>query len=288
MLRATWKGTISFGLISIPIILFNSLLPSRHPSFRQINKKTGTPIKYKRVDAKTEKEVAWKDVGKGYQYDNEHILPVAEDELKRVAGDNTHLIAINEFVDKNNIHFINVQATYYLAPDKKGDKGYVLLREALKQTHTIGIAKIILSAKEYLAAVSIYENALVMHLLHYNDAMRDLGELNIPQEALKKYKVTHTEVEIAKKLINSMTAQWKPEKFKDNYQDAVHKWVENKLNHLPKSKIAPKSIAKKSTAVLNFLELLKKSLISEKRRKSKIKKRILSKVVAAKRHSTRH
>lgn len=295
MPRSNWKGTISFGLVSIPIVLFNSVEPSSRVSFRQINKKTGAPIKYKRVDAETEKEVAWEDIGKGYQYDKELILPVEENELKQVAGENARTIAIEEFIEKSAINFINVESTYYLVPDKKGEKGYVLLREALKKTNKIGIAKVILSTKEYLAAVSVYEDALVMYILHYNDEIRDLADFNIPEAELKKYKVTNAEVEIAKKLITSMTAKWKPEKFKDEYKEAVDQWVEDKINHLPKTKMAARSHAKKATNVLNFVDLLKKSLASGKSgtakgkvSTAKLKKRVPVKTTHARRHSTRH
>lgn len=169
MPRSNWKGSISFGLVNIPIVLFNSVDPSGGVSFKQINKKTGAKIKYKRVDSETEKEVPWDEIGKGYEYSKDVILPVGEDELKKVAGENARTIAIEEFVDKKNVDFIHVLHTYYLIPDKKGEKGYVILREALKSSNKVGIAKVIMSTKEYLAAVSTFEDSLILYLLHYDD-----------------------------------------------------------------------------------------------------------------------
>ncbi|MBA3661972.1 MAG: Ku protein [Gammaproteobacteria bacterium] len=270
MPRSNWKGVISFGLVSIPIVLFNSEDPSTGVSFKQINRKTGAKIKYKRVDVETNKEVPWEQIGKGYEYAKDVILPVEEGELERVAGENARTIAIEEFVDKNSINFLNIDGTYYLVPDKNGEKGYVILREALKRANKIGVAKVIISTKEYLAAVSVFENALVLHLLRYQEEIRDLNEFNIPQEDYKKYKVNNKEIEIAQKLIGSMTAKWKPSQYKDEYKEAVEKWVEEKANHLPASKMAPRSTAKKQTGkVIDFVDLLRKSLASSKPVKSR-------------------
>lgn len=265
MPRSNWKGNISFGLVNIPIVLFNSEDPSSGVSFRQINRKTGSRIKYKRVDVETEKEVPWEDIGKGYEYSKDVILPLEEGELERVAGENARTIAIEEFVDKKNIHFLDVEHTYYLVPDKKGEKGYVILREALERSNKIGIAKVIISTKEYLAAVATYENALVLYLLHYEDEIRPLSEFDIPGEDYKKYKVNSKEIDIAKKLVESMTTKWNPEKYKDEYKLAVEKWVKEKIHHLPETHMKPRAVGVKHPAkVVNFVDLLKQSLESNK------------------------
>lgn len=271
MPRSNWKGNISFGLVSIPIILFNSEDPSSDISFKMINRKTGDKIKYQRVDVDTGKEVPWEQIGKGYEYEKDVIIPVEEGELKKVAGENAHMIAIEEFVDKKNINLINVDKTYYIAPDKKGDKAYVILREALNSANKVGIAKVIISTREYLAAISTFENALVLHLMHYSDELRSISELNIPGEDLKKYKVSAKEVEIAKKLIQSMTAKWKPEKYKDEYKVAVQKWLNQKINHLPTTQMSKRGHAQKTNGeVISFVDLLKKSLEHTKTTKSEI------------------
>lgn len=287
MPRSNWKGSISFGLVNIPIILYHATDPSEKVSFRQINKKTGSTIKYKRVDAETGKEVAWENIGKGFQYDKETILPIEDGELERVAGDNARTIAIEEFIDKKNIDFVNIEETYYLTPDKKGEKGYVILREALKESNKIGIAKVIISTKEHLAAVSVYNNSLILYLLHYHDELRDLSELNLPLDDIKKYKVTKNEISIAKQLISSMTVKWKPEKFKDEFKKAVVIWVEKKIKKLPTITMKSKNKNKHTTTMVNFVDLLKKSLQSKnvKPRKSTA---IKSKRHTAVSHHTRH
>lgn len=283
MPRSNWKGNISFGLVSIPIELYNSIDPSSSVSFKQINKKTGSLIKYKRVDAETEKEVPWEQIGKGYPYSKEIILPVEEDELKRVAGENARTIAIEEFVDQDNIDFINVDHTYYLVPDKKAEKGYVILREALRESGKVGIAKVIISTKEYLAAVAVYENALVLYLLHYADQIRSISDFDIPSDDVKKYKIKKPEVEMAKKLITSMSVRWKPQKYKDDYKEVVEKWAEAKVKHHKGVVMTTRTRAKRATNVVDFVDLLKKSLGS-----SAAAKKVAKKVPAKRSKSTHH
>lgn len=270
MPRSNWKGLISFGLVSIPIVLYNSEEPASGVSFKQIDKKTGNKIKYKRVDVETDEEVPWEQIGRAYEYSKDVLLPVDEDELKRVAGENARTIAIEEFIDKKNINFLEIDRTYYLVPDKKGTKGYVILREALNRTGKVGIAKVIISTKEYLAAVSTFENALVLHLLRYEEEIRKLADFDVPAEDYKKYKVNPKEIEIAKKLIDSMTEKWSPEKFKDEYKHAVEKWVSEKIHHLPETHMKPRAPeAKGRSGVVNFVDLLKKSLETSKPKKAK-------------------
>lgn len=213
MPRSNWKGTISFGLVSIPISLINSEDNSQKVSFHQIDNRNKARIKYLRVNTETGKEVPWENIVKGYEYDKETILPVEEGELKNVVGENARTIAIETFINESEIHFIDVEKTYYLLPDKKGEKGYVILRESLKKTKKMGIAKVIISTKEYIAAVATYKNALVMYILRYHDEIKPLADFNFPSEDMKQYKVTNKEVEIANQLIKAMSSKWKPEQY---------------------------------------------------------------------------
>lgn len=264
MPHAIWKGHISFGLVSIPISLYPSENKSASVSFRQIDKRNKARIKYKRVNAETGKEVPWSEIGRGYEYAKDEILVVGDDELKKVVGDNAKTIEIENFIDKDEINFINIERTFYLVPDKKGQKGYVILREALNKSKKIGIAKVIISTKEYLAAVATYENAIVVYTLHYSDEIRQPSEFDLPSENIKQYKITDKEVEIAKQLIQSMSSKWKPEAYDDEYRKAVENWVEEKLNNAPKTKMKKRGVAAPKGNVVNFVELLKKSLANKK------------------------
>lgn len=268
MPRSNWKGFVSFGLVNIPIILYSSEDTAEKITFHQIDKRDFARIKYQRVNAETGKEVPWKHIIKGYQYDKETIIPVEEGELEKVMGEEARTIAIDSFVPEESIQFIDIDKTYYLVPDKKRDKGYVILREALKKSKKIGIAKVIISSKDYVAAVACYENALVLYLLRYQEEIRPVSEFDIPSNRLKDYKVTTKEIQIANQLIQSMSSKWKPEQYKDEFHEMVHEWAENKVKHKRVTKTGKKSHVDISKKGVNFIDLLKKSLSEAKKSKS--------------------
>ncbi len=272
MPRSNWKGAISFGLVSIPIALFNSENTSEKISFHQIDKRNNARVKYQRVNAETGEEVEWGNIIKGYVYDKNTVLPVGDDELQHVAGDNARTIAIEKFVKEDAIDLIYISKTYYLVPDKKGEKGYVILREALKKSKVMGIAKVIISTKEYVAAVGCYKNALVLYLLRYYDDIRPLSEFDIPADNLKKYKANTQEVNAAQLLIKSMIGKWDPKKYKDEYQAAVHKWAERKIKHQPELVMPQRIEAKDKAKNVEFIELLRMSLNASKKPKQESKK----------------
>lgn len=273
MPRSNWKGVISFGLVSIPIMLVNSENPAEKISFHQIDKRNNGRIQYKRVNAITGKEVKWDDIVKGYIYNKDITIPVEEGELKKVAGENAHTIAIEGFVKEDSIDFIDINKTYYLIPDKKNEKGYVLLRETLKNEKVIGIAKVIISTKEYIAAVSCYQNALVLYILRYHDEIIPVSDLKIPSDNLKKYKVSPKEITAAGQLVKSMTEKWNPKKYKDEFSEIVHKWAEHKIKHKSAVVMGQRANLSDKTKEVNFIELLKKSLSTTK---SKHKKKVLA------------
>jgi DNA end-binding protein Ku len=280
MPRSNWKGYISFGLVSIPVVLFTSENKSADISFHQIDKRNNARIKYQRLNSVTGKVVDWGDIIKGYEYDKETIIPVPEEVLKKVAGDNARTIAIENFISKNDLDLLTIARSYYLVPEKKGIKGYVILREALKSSGKIGIAKVIISTKEYVAAVMPYEDkALVMYLLKYADEMRNIAELDLPAKDITASKVNKKEIDVAKKLIGSMSAKWKPDDYVDEYQEALHEWVKETATKKP-HRAGMKARASNNSNVVDFVDLLKKSLAGKgKGKKSK---------VAAKSKSTSH
>jgi DNA end-binding protein Ku len=265
MPRSNWKGYISFGLVSIPIALYPTEDKAADISFHQIDKRNNARIKYQRLNSVTGKLVEWSDIIKGYEYDKETMIPVPQEVLTKVAGDNARTIAIENFINKKDLDTLTIERSYYLVPEKKGLKGYVILREALESSGKIGIAKVIISTKDYLAAVMPYaDKALVLYLLKYDNEMRKLSELEIPTKDIASYKVNKKEIDIAKKLIDSMTSKWKPQDYVDEYQEAVHQWVEETANKKP-HRGAMKARAKNQTNVVDFVDLLKKSLATKGR-----------------------
>lgn len=267
MPRSNWKGVISFGLVTIPIVLYPAQNKSADISFHLIDKRDNARIKYQRVNANTGKVVPWTDIIRGYEYDKETTIPVPDEVLKKVAGDRA--IDIETFIDKKDLDILSVENVYYVVPDNKGEKGYVILRDALAEMNKIGIAKVIISTKEYIAALVPHDKALILCLLRYDNEVRKLSEFDLPTKDEKSYKINKKEMEIAKQLIKSMASKWNPKKYEDEYQLAIHKWVEEAVKNLPHA--ATKKRAKTATNVVNFVDLLKKSLASSGKSKSKPK-----------------
>src|SRR6185312_9328698 len=186
MPRSNWKGIISFGLVTIPIVLYPSRNKEADIAFHQIDKRNNARIKYKRINTVTGKEVPWDEITRGYEYDKDTTIPVPDDILKKVAGDNARTINIESFIEKKDFDFITINNTYFLTPDAKGkgEKGYVILREALKESHKIGIAKVFISTKEYLAVLMPYNDALLLCTLNYAAEMRELSEFDLPNKGI--------------------------------------------------------------------------------------------------------
>jgi DNA end-binding protein Ku len=272
MPRSNWKGHISFGLVSIPVILYSAEDKKADISFHQIDKRDNSRIKYQRINADTGKVVPWEFITRGYEYDKDTLIPVPDEVLERVAGENSRTIDIQAFINKNEFDILSLDKNYYLVPNEKGkgNKGYVILRESLKLTDKIGIARVIISTKEYIAAVIPHDNFLILSLLKYDNEVRKSSEFSIPDKPSSFYKITQKEIEIAKKLINSMASKWHPEKYIDEYQASIHRWVDETIHNLPHAKVKRRKQPAASN-VVNFVELLKKSL-AEKHKGSTRKK----------------
>lgn len=270
MPRSNWKGIISFGLVTIPIFLYPSRNKEADISFHQIDRRNNARIKYQRINTVTGKEVPWDQITRGYEYDKETTIPVPDEILKKVAGENARTINIESFIEQKDFDFITINNIYFLTPDTKGkgEKGYVILREALKESRKIGIAKVIISTKEYLAAVMPHEDALILCTLNYDMEMHKLSEFDLPDKNISHYKINKKEMHIATQLINSMTIKWKPEEYKDDYQAAIHQWVEEEVNNKTHAS-AMKKKPRTPSNVVDFVDLLKKSLSATHAKKSK-------------------
>ena len=286
MHRSNWKGFISFGLVSIPVALYNAKNKSADISFHQIDKMNNARIKYERINTVTGKSVPWENITRGYEFDKETVIPVPDGVLKKVAGEKSRTIEIEYFINKDELNLLTLENVYYSAPEKNGIKGYVILRNALLETNKIGIAKVVISTKEYLSAVIPHEGALMICLLKYDKEMKKPEEFNLPDKNPEKYKIKSNEMQMAKQLIKTMTSKWRPEKFIDDYQKSIHQWVKESVNNLPHKTI--EKLHKKTSSKVNMIDLLKKSL-SASATKKKTKKTPL-KVASHKnvKHKTSH
>src|SRR3954467_12726051 len=180
-MRAIWKGSISFGLVNIPIALYPATR-KEDLKFRLLRKKDLSPVNYKRVAAKDGKEVPWDEIVKGYEYEKGKFVVLNEKDFQRVDLEATQTVDIKDFVDLDEIDPMFFYKPYYLEPQKGGDKAYVLLREALADGKKVGIAKVVIKARQYLAGVKAMKDVLVLELMHFAEELADAEKLHVPKK----------------------------------------------------------------------------------------------------------
>jgi DNA end-binding protein Ku len=255
MARAIWKGSISFGLVNIPIALYPATR-REELKFRLLRKTDLSPVNYKRVAEKDGKEVPWDQIVKGYEYEKGRYVLLQDEDFQRVDIEATQTVDIQDFVELDEIDPIFFYKPYYLEPQKGGDKAYALLRDALKDSKKVGVAKVVIKTREYLAGVKPEDGALVLELMHFADELADASKLHIP----KKVEVGKREMTMAKSLIDSMSSKWNPEKYKDDYREALMEVIEAKVEAGGKEIEEKPSKAPKPTKVIDLVSVLQKSL----------------------------
>ncbi|MGB9474999.1 MAG: Ku protein, partial [Candidatus Udaeobacter sp.] len=181
MARAIWKGSISFGLVNIPIALYPATRREEF-KFRLLRKSDLSPVNYKRVAEKDGKEVPWDQIVKGYEYEKGKYVILKDEDFQRVDLEATQTVDIQDFVEQEEIDPIFFYKPYYLEPQKGGDKAYALLRDALKDSGKVGIAKVVIKTCEYLAGVKPEDGVLVLELMHFADELADPGKLHVPKK----------------------------------------------------------------------------------------------------------
>jgi DNA end-binding protein Ku len=255
MPRAIWKGSISFGLVNIPIALY-SATRREELKFRLLRKSDLSPVNYKRVAEKDGREVPWDQIVKGYEYEKGKYVVLKEEDFQRVDLEATQTVDIKDFVDQEEIDPMFFYKPYYLEPQKGGDKAYALLRDALKDTNKVGVAKVVIKTRQYLAGVKPEDGALVLELMHFADELADPEKLHVP----KKLDVGKREMTMAKSLIDSMSSKWEPEKYKDDYREALMEVIEEKVEAGGKEIEEKPRKAPKPTKVVDLVAVLQKSL----------------------------
>lgn len=255
-MRAIWKGSISFGLVNIPIALYPATR-REDLKFRLLRDGDLSPVNYKRVAEKDGKEVPWEKIVKGYEYEKGKFVVLSEKDFQRVDLEATRTVDIQDFVDVEEIDPMYFYKPYYLEPQKGGDKAYVLLRETLEKTKKVGIAKVIIKTRQYLAGVKPLKHVLVLELMHFAEELADGEKLNVPKNSSEPGK---REIEMANALVESMTSAWDPKKYKDDYRDALMDVIEEKVES-GGEEIEEKPKAKKtSSKVIDLVAVLQQSL----------------------------
>jgi DNA end-binding protein Ku len=260
MARPIWKGHISFGLVNVPVVLFSGEQRA-DISFHLIDTRNSARVRYERVNEETGQEVPWDKIVKGYEYSDNNYVLLSEDELEHVAVEMTRTIEIEQFVTLSEIDVRYFERPYFLVPAAKGEKGYVLLREALAKTGKAGIARVVIRAREHLAALLCYGDALIVELLRFPQELRDLKEHEIPGRDLKTYKISKQEIDLATKLVAGMTSKWKPSEFKDEYRTALMKLVQKKIESGETEAIeVDEEESAETPQTINFMDVLKQSV----------------------------
>ena len=254
-MRAIWKGSISFGLVNIPIALYPATR-REDLKFRLLREKDHSPVNYKRVAEKDGKEVPWAEIVKGYEYEKGKFVVLNDKDFQRVDLEATQTVDIQDFVDVEEIDPMYFYKPYYLEPQKGGDKAYVLLRETLEKTKKVGIAKVIIKTRQYLAGVKPLKHALVLELMHFAEELSDAEKLNVP----KTLEPGKREVDMAKALVESMTSKWDPTRYKDDYRDALLDVIEEKVEAGGKEIEAKPKEKKPSSKVIDLVAILQESL----------------------------
>jgi DNA end-binding protein Ku len=251
-MRPIWKGSISFGLVYIPISVYPATREEK-VSFRQLRRNDLSPIKYKKVAEADMKEVPAAEIVKGFEYEKGRYVIMDEEDFEKVKIESTHSIDITDFVELEQVDPKFFYKPYFLEPAKGGEKAYALLHKALSGTNKIGIAKVVISNREYLAAVKSDGFFLILELMHFASEVLSPAELNRP-----KTELNDKELKMAQALVDSMTVAWEPEKYRDEYRTAVMDLIEQKAKN---RKIEPKPVAARPpTNVVDLVKVLQESL----------------------------
>ncbi len=268
-MRTIWKGHISFGLVNIPVNLY-SAEQRADLSLHLIDSRNRSRVRYERVNAETGEEVPWDDVVKGYEYDGGKYVLLDPEELKEVAPEASQTVEIEAFVPLEQIDLMYFDKPYYLEPGKRGEKGYALLREVLRESGKVGVARVVIRTRQYIAVVVPRDDVLVLNLLRYHQELRTTEELDLPGD-VDSVGVSKQELKMARTLVDGMLTDWQPEQYHDEYRDALMAWIDEKVE-AGEVEAAPeaKAPAKEGPRTINMMEALKQSVeqSSGKKRKS--------------------
>ena len=228
MARTLWKGAISFGLVHIPVGLYSA---EKRNSFdlTMLDRRSMKPVGFKRYNKETGEDVSWDDIVKGYEYEKGRYVVLTEEDFKRANVEATQTVDILSFVDRDEIGSMYYETPYYLAPDKRGHKGYALLRETLTQTGKVGVANVVIRTRQYVAVLIPYKDVILMNTLRYPSELRDTDDLDVPSSNLKEVGVSSREVEMARRLVEGMSTAWKPEEHRDTYHEDLLALIEKRV-----------------------------------------------------------
>jgi len=264
MARPIWNGTISFGLLNVPVQL-HSGERSVDLHFRMLDSRDNSPVRYERINSDSGEEVPWKEIVKGFEYSKGSYVVIDEEDIRKAAPESTETVEIEAFCDRDEIDPMYFEKPYYLVPSKKAEKGYVLLREVLAKTNKVGIARVVIRTRQYLAALSPRGDALMLDLMRFPQEIVKADEFELPKGNSKSYRVTPAELGMATQLIEAMTKKWSADDYQDEFRAKLRKIIDEQIarqkgNKKVREKTEAAAPAEATTNVVDFMELLKRSL----------------------------
>lgn len=272
MARPIWSGTLSFGLLNIPV----SLMAGERRTdlqFRMLDSRDNARVRYERVNADTGEEVPWKDVVKAYEYDKDSYVVLEPEDLQAAAPESRDSIDVDSFVDACDIGPQYFEKPYVLVPAKKAEKGYVLLREALSRTGKAGIARVVIRTREHLCAVLPRGDALLLVMMRFPQELVDIGEYRLPESDAKGFRISDKERAFSEQLIETMAASWDPSQYQDDFRERLQQAIRKRMKSkglVEKHEEADAEIGEDaSTNVVDFMELLQQSIARNKRTPAK-------------------
>jgi DNA end-binding protein Ku len=259
--RAIWKGSLGFGLVQIPVALY-SAEKRNELSLSLLDRHDLAPVGFERINKRTGEKVEWKDIVKGYAYQKGKYVVVTDEDIKNANVRATQTIDILAFVDASEISPLYYDTPYYLGPTKQGAKAYAILRDTLRKSGKVGIAKVVIRTRQHLASVRVEGDVLVLQLMRFAHELKPLDEIEVPDEARKAPKATAREIEMANQLIASMEEPWKPAQYHDEYRDDLLARIKKKAQHgeiedVPEAQAAP---AERGAKVIDLADLLRRSV----------------------------
>ena len=261
-MRSIWKGSLGFGLVSIPVSLYPAEGPEHEIHFHLLDGRTMEPVRQKRVNERTGDEVPQADIVKGYEYEKDRWVVLTDDEIRSALPQSNGMIEIAQFACEDDIDPTFFARPYYLEPQPNGRKAYALLRETMRRDRRIAVGRFVLRTKQYLTAILPRGDMLVMSLLRYAHELRDAATLDLPTSELGELGITKKELDMAEQLVAAMAEPWDPAAFKDDYYSKIREIVKMKAEtgEITAIEEAPSAVGGE---VVDIMALLKRSLEHE-------------------------
>jgi DNA end-binding protein Ku len=257
MARPIWNGSLTFGLVNIPVEL-HTAVRSHRPRFRLLHATDKSPVRFERICIRDGHPVAWEDLVKGYELSKGHFVVLTRDDFKAAAVEKTKSVDIIDFVDASEIDDRFFEQPYYLLPNRNGERPYALLREAMRESGRIGIAKFVLHDEQHLAAVEVIGDALVVTVMRFADELVDAHDFAFPRIEVRKQ-----ELALARTIIGHLAAKWDPAKYTDEYRENLLRIIRGKARG---KAIEPRHRgAKRPSNVVDLMERLRQSLDQSRR-----------------------